>query len=185
MEDVVLTVDVSLSMKASDYMPNRIEAAKRAVMSFVVTKLEKNINDRLGIVVFYGYALPLLDLTRDRDLLIDTIRKIHVLGEATAPGEGLKEALYMLRQRWPCSTKERVVMVTDGTFNEGIPLDVVAEYAARRNVIVDFLTLGKLSSYDKRMINRTLELTNGVHEHANSTSELVFKAAKLAIREVP
>ena len=185
MEDLVIAVDVSLSMKASDYIPSRMEAAKRAVLSLITAKLEKNVEDRIGVVAFYGRSLPIIDLTRNKELLISVIRQLRVLGEATAPGDGLKEALYMLRGRWPKIGKERVLIVTDGTFNEGIPLDVVAEYAARRNVIVDFLTLGKLTGYDKTMISRTLKLTGGVHEHARTTSELINKAIKLAIREIP
>lgn len=178
-------MDVSLSMKAGDYIPNRMEAAKRAVLSLVTVKLEKNVEDRIGIVAFYGHSLPIIDLTRDRELLISVIRHLRVLGEATAPGNGLKEALYMLRGKWLRTSRERVLIVTDGTFNEGIPLDVIAEYAARRKVIVDFLTLGKLTSYDKAMISRTLELTGGIHEHAKTTSELLNKAIKLGVREIP
>ena len=185
MEDLVIAIDVSLSMKASDYTPNRMEAAKRAMLSLIAVKLEKNMEDRIGVVAFYGYSLPIVDLTRDKELLVSVVRQLRVLGEATAPGNGLKEALYMLRGRWPKTSKERVLIITDGTFNEGIPLDVVAEYAARRNVVVDFLTLGKLTNYDRTMISRTLKLTGGVHEHARTASELIMKAIKLGLRETP
>ncbi|GAB3689688.1 VWA domain-containing protein [Saccharopolyspora tripterygii] len=86
---VMLTVDVSLSMKATDVEPNRLEAAKVAAKEFA-DKLTPGIN--LGLVSFAGTATVLVMPTTDRSSVkqaIDTLK----LAEATATGDGINASM--------------------------------------------------------------------------------------------
>jgi len=118
-EAVAITVDVSLSLKEKDFKPSRIHAARQASLKLVKTLLERDVHTLVGIILFYRYAFPILDLTDDNRLAEEAVEDIKVLGEATSPGLAVGEAVDMLRHA-PTGYGRRIVMVTDGTFNEGV-----------------------------------------------------------------
>ncbi|MEM3711242.1 MAG: VWA domain-containing protein, partial [Thermoprotei archaeon] len=88
-EDVVVALDSSISMRAHDYEPSRFEAAKSALMRFVDVRLTTSPMDRVGVVVFYGYALPVTRPMSSRELVVSLVSKLKVLGEATNLGDAL------------------------------------------------------------------------------------------------
>lgn len=180
-EAVAVTVDVSLSLREKDFKPSRIHAARQASLKLVKTLLERDIHTLVGLIVFYKYAFPLLDLTYNNRLAEEAVEEIKVLGEATSPGLAVGEAVDMLRHA-PTGYGKRIVMVTDGTFNEGVELDVAAGLAARSGVTIDVLSFGNLSSYDREMIEIACKKTGGVWLHASNMEQLLGYAAELGYR---
>ncbi len=172
-EDIVLLVDTSISMNSRDYKPNRLEAAKRAILSFVRKAIEVNPYCRIGIIGFYMYAYPIVDLTRDPRVLEEAVKSIRIMGEATAPGEAVKEAIKMLKVQSLPTYKKRIIFVTDGTFNEGVPLSIVAEYAKRCQVRIDICSFGRLSDFDREEMEKAVKITNGKWEYARNSDEIL------------
>jgi Ca-activated chloride channel homolog len=112
--DIVLSLDISTSMLAQDFDPNRLEAAKQVAQNFV----DKRPYDRIGLVIFSGEAFTQCPLTTDHALLKDFISKIQngIIKSGTAIGAGLAAAVNRLYQS---PSKSRViVLMTDGK-NEG------------------------------------------------------------------
>ena len=70
--DIVLTIDISESMRIQDFTPNRLEAAKDVARNFISGRMQ----DRIGLVVFSGDAYSLSPLTTDYELLYDFIEQI-------------------------------------------------------------------------------------------------------------
>ena len=90
--DIALVLDVSLSMRAGDFHPNRLEAAKEVMKQFVMDRK----GDRLSLVIFGSQAATLVPLTLDSTVVysfIDKIRFNLVDGDTTAIGMGLATAL--------------------------------------------------------------------------------------------
>lgn len=114
--DIVLSIDVSGSMTARDFKPNRLEAAKQVAMDFV----SKRPTDRIGIVIFSGESFTLVPLTTDRGVLVSAIRSIRngLLEDGTAIGAGLSTSVDRLRNS-PSKTKI-VLLLTDGVNNGGL-----------------------------------------------------------------
>ena len=171
--DVVLCIDTSYSVRSRDFPPNRLSVLKELALRIVDYILSKEPFVRIGIVCFYMYAYPIIDLTRNRDELVEAINSIEVMGEATAPGEAVKEAIKMFKIQSPPTYRKRLIFVTDGTFNEGVPLSIIAEYAKRCNVRIDICSFGRLSDFDREEMEKTVKITNGRWEYAKNTNEIV------------
>lgn len=139
--DIVLTLDVSLSMQASDIMPNRFEAMKEVVDDF----LRRRPNDRIGAVIFGRDAYTLLPLTTDKEALRGMISELQlgmVDGRGTAIGNALGTALNRLRSS---EAESRVViLLTDGDSNSGnVSPDQAAEFARTMDVRVYTILMGQ------------------------------------------
>jgi len=89
---LVLSIDVSRSMRASDVTPNRIVAAQDAAKAFIEA-LPRNV--RLGIVTFAGTAAVVQTPTEDKEAMVEAIDRFE-LQRGTATGSGLLVALAML-----------------------------------------------------------------------------------------
>lgn len=114
--DIVLCIDVSGSMTAQDFTPNRMEAAKKVAEDFVNSRP----NDRIGIVIFSGESFTQCPLTTDRYVLISQISQIRngLLEDGTAIGSGLATSVDRLRNS---KAKSKVViLLTDGINNGGL-----------------------------------------------------------------
>lgn len=114
--DIVLCIDVSGSMTAQDFTPNRMEAAKAVAVSFV----EKRLTDRIGIVIFSGESFTQCPITTDKGVLRSAIESIRngLLEDGTAIGDGLGTSIDRLRTS---KAKSRVViLLTDGENNGGL-----------------------------------------------------------------
>lgn len=113
--DIMLSMDVSLSMLAKDFKPNRIEAAKDVITSFI----DARPNDRIGLVVFSGNAFTQCPLTTDHKVLKNMFPgiKAGMLDQGTAIGLGLANAVARIRES---KAKSKViVLISDGKNNSG------------------------------------------------------------------
>ncbi|CAN5300334.1 VWA domain-containing protein [soil metagenome] len=114
--DIVLAIDVSGSMTAQDFTPNRMEAAKKVAQDFIDSRL----TDRIAIVIFSGESFTQCPLTTDRAVLksaVDNIRN-GLLEDGTAIGDGLATSVDRLRSS---KTKSKVIiLLTDGENNGGL-----------------------------------------------------------------
>lgn len=114
--DIVLCIDVSGSMTAQDFQPNRLEAAKKVAEDFVNSRS----NDRIGVVIFAGESFTQCPITTDHAVLLSAIDNIHngLLEDGTAIGSGLGTSVDRLRDS---KAKSKVViLLTDGENNGGL-----------------------------------------------------------------
>jgi Ca-activated chloride channel family protein len=113
--DIVLALDISGSMMAMDFKPNRIEAAKNLAMEFV----DGRPNDRIGLVIFSSEAFTQCPLTTDHVVLKNLFQDIHtgMIEDGTAIGDGLATAVNRLRGSKAIS--KVIILLTDGVNNMG------------------------------------------------------------------
>lgn len=120
--DIMMVLDVSLSMLAKDFDPDRLQAARKVATDFV----EKRAYDRIGLTVFSGEAFTVCPLTTDREMLRNFIEEIQpgILEDGTALGNGLSSAVNRLKD---AQAKSKVaIILTDGVNNRGFVDPVVA-----------------------------------------------------------
>ncbi len=113
--DITLVLDVSGSMLAEDFRPNRVEAAKKVADNFIAGRK----TDRIGLVIFAGESFTQCPLTTDYSVLRDILSKIKVgmLEDGTAIGEGL--ATGVDRMRNSKAKSKVIILLTDGVNNRG------------------------------------------------------------------
>jgi len=135
--DIMLCIDVSGSMLAQDFTPNRMEAAKEVAMSFV----DSRPTDRIGLVIFSGESFTLCPVTTDESTLKSQIANIQsgLLEDGTAIGSGLATSVDRLRSSK--SKSKVVILLTDGENNGGQIPPVTAKEIAK-SVGVRVYTIG-------------------------------------------
>ena len=113
--DLVIALDVSGSMLAMDFRPDRLEAAKDVAMDFI----DGRPNDRIGLVIFSGETFTQCPLTTDHAVLKNLFRDIHsgMIDDGTALGDGLATAVNRLRGSKAVS--KVIILITDGVNNMG------------------------------------------------------------------
>lgn len=113
--DIMMSLDLSSSMLAQDFVPNRLEASKRVAADFV----KKRIFDRIGLVVFAGEAFTQCPLTTDHDVVQQFLASLEcgILEDGTAIGMGLSTAVNRLKDSEVES--KIVILLTDGVNNTG------------------------------------------------------------------
>jgi Ca-activated chloride channel family protein len=130
--DIMLVLDVSLSMRTTDFVPNRLEAAKVVVRDFVAGR----VGDRIGLVIFGSEPAVLVPLTFDYGVLQSFIERIQfnlVDGQSTAIGNGLATSLKKILES---DGKSRIIiLLTDGENNAGNVDPLVAAEAARASKV--------------------------------------------------
>lgn len=135
--DIVLSLDVSGSMLAEDFKPNRIEAAKKVAMNFV----DQRPTDRLGLVIFSGESFTQCPITIDHNVLKEQLSEVKsgVLQDGTAIGMGLATAVDRLRY---AKGKSRVIiLLTDGVNNTGL-IDPMTALEIAKSFKVRVYTIG-------------------------------------------
>lgn len=113
--DMVVSMDVSLSMLAKDFKPNRLEVAKNVILDFI----DARPNDRIGLVVFGGEAFTQCPLTTDHKVLKNMFPQIKagMLDQGTAIGLGLADAVARIKES---KAKSKVIiLISDGVSNVG------------------------------------------------------------------
>ena len=138
--DIVLALDVSGTMLAADFEPDRLSAAKDVAEKFIADRP----NDRVGLVVFAGESYTQSPLTTDKAALQSLLAQVKfgVVEDGTAIGMGLATAINRLRES---DAKSKVViLLTDGVNNAGqiAPL-TAAEIAAEYGIRVYTIGVGK------------------------------------------
>lgn len=129
--DIMLAIDVSGSMLARDFRPDRITAAKEVAGSFIADRY----GDRIGLVAFAGEAFTQSPLTTDQGTLQTLLSRIRsgLIEDGTAIGNGLATAINRLRES---EAKSKVIiLLTDGVNNRGEIAPVMAAEIAKEQGI--------------------------------------------------
>ena len=138
--DILLTLDLSSSMRAEDLEPNRIEAAKQVAANFVAGRG----NDRVGLVAFAAEAFTQAPLTVDHNVIVSLMSELEVgmIEDGTAVGMGLATAVKRLQESE--AESKVVVLLTDGRNNRGeIDPTTAAQMAQALGVKVYTIGAGK------------------------------------------
>ncbi|MDR2414146.1 MAG: VWA domain-containing protein [Odoribacteraceae bacterium] len=112
--DIMLALDISTSMLARDFTPDRLEASKEVATKFIIERPR----DRIGLVVFSGESFTQSPLTTDHAVLINVMKEIKsgMIADGTAIGMGLATAINRLKDS---QSKSRVIiLLTDGVNNQ-------------------------------------------------------------------
>lgn len=183
---VMLAIDVSLSMEATDVAPNRLVAAKEAATAFV-EDLTPGVN--LGLISFAGIATVLVSPTTDRQPMIDAIDSL-TLDERTATGEAIISAVQTIDMfaRTIGGTSEpvpaRIVLMTDGkrtvgrseqdaaqrAKDAGIPVSVIAFGTEHASIDVDGRPVDV--ALDTAAMQQIARISGGDFHTAHSAAEL-------------
>lgn len=141
--DIVLAMDVSTSMLARDFNPDRISASKDIAIKFVAERP----SDRIGVVVFASESYTQSPLTTDRATLINLIKEIQcgLIEDGTAIGNGLATSVARLKES---KAKSKVIiLLTDGVNNSGeISPSMAAEIAKTYGIRVYTIGVGAMGT---------------------------------------
>ena len=138
--DMVITLDVSQSMEAKDFKPNRLEASKKIASEFINTRK----NDRFGLVIFGDESFTQCPLTIDHKRIVELFKDVSIgmVGGSTAIGSGIATSVKRLKDS---EAKSKVIiLLTDGenTNNEITPR-TAAEIAKTFNIKLYIIGIGK------------------------------------------
>lgn len=180
--DIILALDVSTSMLARDFTPDRINAAKDIAIRFVAERP----SDRIGVVVFAGESYTQCPVTTDRATLINLIKEIEcgLIEDGTAIGNGLATAVARLKDS---DAKSRVViLLTDGVNNSGeISPKMAAEIAKTYGIRVYTIGVGAMGTapypvmtpYGVQIVNVEVQIDEQLlKEIAQGTDGKYFRA---------
>lgn len=183
---VILAIDVSLSMQATDVDPSRIEGAKEAARSFV-EQLPAKLN--LGLVSFSRTALVQVTPTTDRQAVLDKINTLE-LGEGTAIGEAILASLQAINTVPPDDEgtvpPAVIIVMSDGKTTYGTPDAIAAQDAIDAGVAISTIAFGTPNGTimlpneqspipvpaDREALSLVAEFTGGQSYDAESTAEL-------------
>lgn len=114
--DIMLALDVSGSMLARDFKPDRLEAAKQVAVEFIAGRK----NDRIGLVIFSGESFTQCPLTADHAVLINLFQNVQsgMIEDGTAIGVGLANAVQRIKDSDAIS--KVIILLTDGVNNTGV-----------------------------------------------------------------
>lgn len=129
--DIVIAMDISTSMLTKDFVPNRLESAKKMAKQFVAGRP----NDNIGVVIFAGESYTGLPMTMDHATVSNYIDNLNVemLEDGTAIGDGIATSINRLKDG---KAKSRsIILLTDGTNNTGIMTPGDAAQQAKQNKI--------------------------------------------------
>lgn len=138
--DIIVALDISSSMLARDFNPDRLEAAKVVASKFVAGREADNI----GIVIFAGESFTAVPMTTDRSLLANYINdiKMEMLEDGTAIGDGLATSINRIKDGKAKS--KSIILLTDGSNNTGNVAPITAaEIAKKYGIKVYTIGVGK------------------------------------------
>lgn len=180
--DIILALDVSTSMLARDFTPDRINAAKDIAIRFVAERP----SDRIGVVVFAGESYTQCPVTTDRATLINLIKEIEcgLIEDGTAIGNGLATAVARLKDS---DAKSKVIiLLTDGVNNSGeISPKMAAEIAKTYGIRVYTIGVGAMGTapypymtpYGLQLVNVEVQIDEPLlKEIAQGTDGKYFRA---------
>lgn len=139
--EIMIALDVSNSMLAQDYYPNRLERAKLAI-SRLVDKLH---GDRIGLIVFAGQSFVQLPITTDyvsAKIFLNTIGTESVPVQGTALGDAIKTAIKSFSSEAQMQQDNKaIILITDGENHEDDPVEA-ARMAAEVGIRVFCIGVG-------------------------------------------
>lgn len=126
--DIVVALDVSTSMLAKDFKPNRLDAAKDVAVQFVSGREHDNI----GLVLLAGESFTQVPLTMDNATLVNSIKQIQigVLEDGTAIGDGIATSINRIKDGKAKS--KSIILLTDGSNNTGVIAPLTAAQVAAK-----------------------------------------------------
>lgn len=137
--DIIVSLDISSSMLAKDFDPNRLEASKQVALEFI----DGRPQDRIGLVVYSGESFTQCPLTTDHSVLKNLFENVRngMIEDGTAIGSGLSTAVSRLKNS---DAKSKVViLLTDGSNNSGeVPPITAAQIAKTFGVRVYTIGVG-------------------------------------------
>ncbi len=138
--DIIIALDISTSMLAQDFQPNRFEASLDVAREFINGRK----NDRIGMVLFAGEAYTQCPLTTDYGILNELTRniKMGVIEDGTAIGSGIITSINRLKNS---DAKSKVIiLLTDGENNRGeVSPETAAEVASAMEMKIYTIGIGK------------------------------------------
>lgn len=125
--DIMISLDISGSMLAMDFKPNRMEVAKEVAIDFI----KGRPNDRIGLVIFAAESFTQCPLTLDHNVLINLFREVRtgMLEDGTAIGMGLATAVNRIKDS--DSKSKVIILLSDGENNRGQIAPLTAAEIAR------------------------------------------------------
>jgi Ca-activated chloride channel family protein len=188
--NLMLALDISSSMKATDFKPgNRLEVARRVLGDFA----RRREDDLLGLVIFAGRSFLQAPLTPDTELLGEMLQRVEIGQLPDGTGIGTALALCLSQLKDLPSRASAIVLITDGANNTGSPGPFVAAEAARA-IGVRIHTIGvsapdttgfddgfiwrqgrtpdRLTSSDERVLRRIAERSGGEYFRATDPEAL-------------
>ncbi len=187
--DIVMAIDISGSMRAMDFKPDRLEAAKEVGMEFVASRPD----DRFGLVVFAGESFTQCPLTTDQAVVTNFLNELDfdMVEDGTAIGMGLATAVNRIKDS---KTESKVIiLLTDGVNNRGeIGPVTAAELAATYGIRVYTIGVGSRGTapfpaqdmfgrkvvqqmeveIDEEVLKKIAVLTNGKYFRATDNNKL-------------
>ncbi len=187
--DIVVSLDISSSMLAQDFSPNRLEAAKDVATQFISGRQ----NDKMGLVVFAGESFTQCPLTTDHAVLINLFNDLEsgIIEDGTAIGNGLATAVSRLRESDAIS--KVIILLTDGENNRGeIAPATAAELAKTYGIRVYTIGVGTIGTapypvqtafgtqlmdvevnIDEETLQKIADITDGRYFRATNNDKLV------------
>ena len=158
--DIVLVIDISSSMLATDFKPNRLEVVKKTAKNFI----SKRDGDRLGILVFAGESFIQCPLTIDKDVLLSLMDEVSVAQQSydgTAIGMAIANATNRLRNS--ASKSKVMILLSDGSNNSGeLDPSTAADLAKQFNIKI--YTIGAGTNDDVSFIPGRGYIRNEIDE---------------------
>jgi len=183
--DVVLAIDASSSMLATDFEPTRLDAAKSEAIYFV-NRLSSRARE--GLVSFSGSSFMEQDLTSNPSQVVDAIGALSVkpVGGTDIGGAIITASNVLMSAKTPSGESERariIVLMTDGRSNVGASIDDGIEYALKNNIRIftigvataeggRFLRTESLSTLDEPSLQHIADATKGRYFKAESTQNI-------------
>lgn len=187
--DIVLVLDISTSMLARDFTPDRLEASKDMAVEFISGRP----NDRIGLVIFAGESFTQCPLTTDHPVLINLFNDVKsgMIEDGTAIGIGLANAVKRLKDNDAIS--KVVILLTDGVNNQGaIDPITAAELAKTFGIRVYTVGVGTMGEapypvqdffgrtvlqrmpveIDEETLQQIADITNGQYFRATNNNKL-------------
>ncbi|MCM1522488.1 MAG: VWA domain-containing protein [Muribaculaceae bacterium] len=137
--DIVLALDISTSMLARDFNPDRFEAAKDVASRFVSGR----DGDNIGVVIFAAESFTAIPMTTDRSTVVNYINdiKMGMLQDGTAIGDGLATSINRIKDGKAKS--KSIILLTDGSNNTGnVAPKTAAEIARQMGIKVYTIGIG-------------------------------------------
>jgi len=187
--DIVIALDISSSMLARDFQPNRLVAAKNVATEFISGRRD----DKMGLVVFAGESFTQCPLTTDHAVLINLFKDIEsgMIEDGTAIGNGLATSVARLKESDAIS--KVIILLTDGENNRGeIAPETAAELAKTFGIRVYTVGVGTIGTapypvqtpfgtqmrdvevkIDEETLQKIADITDGRYFRATNNDKLV------------
>ncbi|UCH92834.1 MAG: VWA domain-containing protein [Candidatus Aminicenantes bacterium] len=186
--DVVVCLDSSGSMEATDFTPNRFEAAKKAALAFTTRKIMENYKDRVALLTFGGLPKTHLHLTDDLDKMSAAIKKFGshtITHNSTAIGSAIEEAGKILQKEGKKENMKAIIVLTDGDNQVGIdPIKAISKLkdipvytiglGTPKGIAMDIPGVGNVVvRLNEDLLKKIAKQSGGKYYHAPEVAQLI------------